>query len=234
MNSIAIVLARGGSKRIPGKNLRTFRGQPLLAWPIKAALAWPGFTRVFISTDCPETESLACGLGAQSLGLRSAVASSDTAGTNEAVLECLQRIGASGPTPRYACALYATAAFVQSNHFLTASTMLEEADFDLVFPVVRFSYPIWRALSEDRPGGTTSFIWPEYAETRSQDLPPALHDAGQFYFFRTENFLNTGKLTSGRTGTFEVPETHCHDIDNPIDLEVAEIKHSRLYPDVPT
>jgi pseudaminic acid cytidylyltransferase len=234
MSTIAIILARGGSKRIPRKNLHEFRGQPLLAWPIKAALSWPGFKRVFVSTDCLETEGLACALGAESLGLRSAFTSSDTAGTNEAVLECLQRVRASGPTPHYACAIYATAAFAQPNHFLTAHNMLEEANLDLVFPVVRFSYPIWRALSEPQSEGATSFIWPEYAEIRSQDLPSAFHDAGQFYFFRTEKFLTTGKLTSGRTGTFEVPETHCHDIDNPIDLEVAEIKHSRLFPDART
>jgi N-acylneuraminate cytidylyltransferase len=232
MNTVAIILARGGSKRIPRKNLREFRGRPLLAWPVKAALEWSGFQRVFVSTDCLETERLACAVGAESLGLRSAGAASDTAGTNEAVLECLQRIRSSGHTPRYACAIYATAAFVQPSFFMTARNMLEEGNLDLVFPAVRFSYPIWRALRRDEHGGTTSFIWPNYAETRSQDLPAAFHDAGQFYFFRTESLLNTGKLTSGRTATFEVPETHCHDIDNPVDFEMAEIKHARLYPGV--
>lgn len=228
MSTVAIILARGGSKRIPKKNLHSFRGRPLLAWAAEAALGWSGFDQVIISTDCPEIEAYAYSLGAISLGLRSAEAASDTASTNDAVLDALQRMAQGGTMPQYACAMYATAVFIEPWQLQTAQDMLDQQHFDLVFPVVRFSYPIWRALHRGAQG-ETGFLWPEHSQTRSQDLPATFHDAGQFYFFRTRTLLETGSLTGGRTGSFELPETHCHDIDHLVDLQMAEIKHARLH-----
>lgn len=221
----AILLARGGSKRIPRKNAKLFRGRPLLAWPAQAALDWGQFDRVLISTDCPDIESLARDVGVQSLGLRSPQAASDTATTTQALLECLDGLARQGPLPEYLCAIYASAAFLTPAHLDAALVALQQGDVDLVFPVIRFSHPIWRALQRDE-AGLTCFVWPEHASTRSQDLPVAFHDAGQFYFFRTQTLVETGSLMGGRTATLEVPETQCHDIDNLVDWELAEIKHA--------
>ena len=220
----AILLARGGSKRIPRKNAKLFRGRPLLTWPAQAALDWGQFDRVLISTDCPDIEALALDVGLQSLGLRSSQAASDKATTTQALLECLDGLAQQGPLPEYLCAIYASAAFVTPDQLGAALTQLRQGHVDLVFPVIRFSHPIWRALERDE-AGLTSFVWPEHASTRSQDLPVAFHDAGQFYFFRTQTLLETGSLMGGRTATLEVPETQCHDIDNLVDWELAEIKH---------
>lgn len=221
----AILLARGGSKRIPGKNAKLFRGRPLLAWPAQAALDWQQFDRVLISTDCPKIENMALEMGLQSLGLRSEQAASDTATTTQALMECLDLLAQQGPLPEYICAIYASAAFLTPAQLDAARAQLQQERFDLVFPVVRFSHPIWRALQRD-PAGLTRFVWPEHASTRTQDLPAAFHDAGQFYFFRTDTLLQTGSLMGGRTGTLELPETHCHDIDNLVDWELAETKHA--------
>lgn len=220
----AIVLARGGSKRIPRKNAKLFRGRPLLAWPAKAAMDWGKFDRVYISTDCPEIEALGCEMGLHSLGLRSAQAASDNATTTQALIECMTALSQQGNLPTYLCAIYASAAFLTPAHLTLGLEPLQQDKTDLVFPVVRFSHPIWRAMKRDE-AGLTSFVWPEHASTRSQDLPVAFHDAGQFYFFRTQTLLETGSLMGGRTATLEVPETQCHDIDNLVDWELAEIKH---------
>jgi len=227
MRLAAIVLARGGSQRIPRKNARPFRGRPLIAWPTTAARDWGRFEKVWVSTDCPDIEALAMGLGAESLGLRSSEAASHTASTNQALKECLERLAERGPLPDAVCCLYGSAAFVTPVHLQAALDTLVAGPFDLVFPVLRFGYPIWRALARDE-AGQTGFVWPEHALTRSQDLPAAFHDAGQFYLFRPQVLLQTGALTGGRTGSIELPETHCHDIDNLVDWEMAEIKHARL------
>jgi N-acylneuraminate cytidylyltransferase len=223
----AVVLARGGSKRIPRKNAKPFRGRPLLCWPAQAALDWGQFDQVWISTDCPEIEALALDLGLQTLGLRSPQAASDSASTTQALTECVQTLARLGPLPEHLCAIYASAAFLTPSLLSAAAAKLNEGPFDLVFPVIRYSHPIWRALERDG-AGQTAFVWPEHALSRTQDLPVAYHDAGQFYFFRTRTLLETGSLMGGRTATLELPETQCHDIDSLIDWEVAELKHERL------
>lgn len=228
MSIAAIILARGGSKRIPDKNIRQFRGRPLLAWPIEAALSWGEFDSVVISTDSMKIADIACSLGAKNLGLRSEVGASDNATTAEGILETIEMIKYSGANPKYICCIYGSAAFVTPAMLRSCYKKIIEENFDTVFPVLNFSYPIWRAMQRDE-SGATNFIWPENALARSQDIRPAFHDAGQFYIVKTEMLIKTRSLLGGKTGSIEIAETDCHDIDTLIDWEIAEIKHSRLH-----
>lgn len=225
MSIAAIILARAGSKRIPKKNIKSFRGQPLLAWPTRAALAWGQFDRVLISTDSEDIAALAASLGAENPGLRPAATASDTATTSEALLECAHRLQQEDRLPDYLCCIYGSSAFIDSMMLSAAFDKLRNEHFDTVFPVVRFSYPIWRSLQRSAEGETT-FVWPEHTQTRSQDLPVAYHDAGQFYIVRSTMLLKTGSILGGRTGSIELAESQCHDIDTFSDWEIAEIKHS--------
>lgn len=226
MGISAVLLARGGSKRIPRKNIQPFRGRPLLGWPLAAAREWGRFERIIISTDCAQIETSAVALGAETLGLRDAGTATDTATTTEALQEVLGRLQVMGHEPEWLCCLYGSAAFVTSSLLEDAYAKLQ-AGWDTVFPVIRFSHPIWRALRRD-DDGTTGFIWPENAATRTQDLPVSYHDAGQFYMFRTSVLKHTGSILGGRTATIELPEHACHDIDSLTDLAVAEIKHAAM------
>jgi pseudaminic acid cytidylyltransferase len=225
MSVTAIILARAGSKRIPHKNTRSFRGKPLLAWPTRAALAWGQFDRVLISTDSEDIAALAASLGAEHTGLRKDTTASDTATTSEALLECAHRLQKEDRLPDYLCCIYGSAAFIDSTMLWTAFDKLKNENFDTVFPVVRFAYPIWRSLRRSSEGETT-FIWPEHTQSRSQDLPVAYHDAGQFYIVRSAMLLKTGSIIGGRTGSIELAESECHDIDTFSDWEIAEMKHS--------
>jgi pseudaminic acid cytidylyltransferase len=225
MSIIAVILARAGSKRIPQKNTKIFSGEPLLSWPIKAAKRWGQFQEIMISTDSNEIADFAKGLGATCYGLRSEKAANDTATTEEALIDALNQTHLSDSTPEFACCIYGSAAFVTSELLNSAYEMLTNGEFDTVFPVIRSSKSIWRALRR-APTGNTQFIWTEHSRARSQDLEETYHDAGQFYMFRIEPFLTRKSLLSDRVGTIPVGELYCHDIDTLDDFRLAELKYS--------
>ena len=223
MKVVAIITARGGSKRIPRKNIRSFAGKPILCYSIDAALESGIFTSVIVSTDDGEIADLAIASGAEVPFFRSAQTSDDYSTTAEVLLEVLLELRAQGQLFEQACCLYPTAPFVTAEKLRRAQETLTKSGADVVMPVARFGYPIWRALQKDE-NGQLSFYWPEHEAARSQDLPAAFHDVGQFYFFQTERFLCKKSLFTGHTVGIEVSPSDAQDIDTEEDWKVAELK----------
>lgn len=223
---LAIITARGGSKRIPRKNIKNFLGSPIIKYSIDAALEANCFSEVMVSTDDKEIASLALALGAKVPFMRSNENSNDFATTAEVITEVLQKYKDAGQYFDYACCIYPTAPFVTSFKLQTAYKMLIEKNVETVVPVVSFGFPILRSFKMEN--GLIKMNWPEYISARSQDLPPAYHDCGQFYFIKTDLFLQNKKLFSDNTIGYEMPESEVQDIDTEEDWKVAEIKYTFL------
>lgn len=226
MKTLAIITARGGSKRIPRKNVKPFLGKPILAYSIEAALRSGLFDTCMVSTDDEEIARIAKEYGAEVPFLRSSENSNDHATTNDVILEVLEEYEKRGEVFDLACCLYPTAPFVTAQKLKNAYEAFLSSDADSLIPVVAFSYPPKRGLVVRE--GRLIFEYPEYMDTRSQDLEPCYHDVGQFYFFRVPNFKRNRKLMLGNVLPFEVPETEVQDIDNLTDWEIAEIKYRML------
>lgn len=225
---VAIIPARGGSKRIPRKNIRPFRGRPMLAWPVEAALASGAFDTVMVSTDDAEIAEAARACGAEVPFLRSAEAADDHATTSDVLLEVLNRYAAAGQPFDLACCLYPTAPFVRAEDLSAGKARLLAEAFDVIMPVAAFSYPIWRSLNR-AADGRVRLNFPENLNARSQDLPPAYHDAGQWYWFRTAAFLRESVLMGANTGSVVLPAASVQDIDTEDDWALAELKHERIF-----
>lgn len=225
--SIAIITARGGSKRIPRKNIKDFLGKPIIAYSIAAALNAGCFDEVMVSTDDGEIADIARELGASVPFLRSVETSNDFATTSDVLTEVLNKYLRLGISFDHACCIYPTAPFVTAEKLREAYELLIRNGADTVLPVVRFSFPIQRALAieDDR----LKAIWPEHLNTRSQDLTPAYHDSGQFYFFQVGRFLETHDLFGSNTVPIEFPESEVQDIDTEEDWKIAEMKFSMIH-----
>jgi pseudaminic acid cytidylyltransferase len=224
MNRIAIITARGGSKRIPRKNIRPFHGKPILAYGIEAALQSGLFEEVMVSTDDEEIAVVARQYGATLPFLRSQQTSDDYATTADVLLEVLTQYKTMNQDFGYACCIYPTAPFVTAEKLQEAFRQLQANKADVVFPVVKYSASIWRSLTM-QPGGRLAFNWPEHALKRSQDLPDAYYDCGQFYFFSVPLFLQNKSLLTANTFGIPVPEMEVQDIDNEDDWKMAEAKY---------
>lgn len=228
MRALCIIPARGGSKRIPRKNVRAFLGEPIVVHPIRAALRSGCFSEVMVSTDDAEIAAVATSAGANVPFLRSAENASDQAGTVAVLDEVLKRYAAEkGREFDIACCLYPTAVFASPALLLRGrDLLLEDEATDSVIPVVRYGYPIQRSMRME--AGRLTMRWPEYLPTRSQDLEAAFHDAGQFYWFRVASLQRHGRLMTETTRGLELPEAEVQDVDNEVDWELAEIKRRRL------
>ena len=226
MKSVAIITARGGSKRIPRKNIKEFCGKPILAYSIEAAIKSGMFDRVMVSTDDEEIAETARTYGGEVPFFRSEKTAGDYATTNDVLLEVLEEYEKRGEHFDLGCCIYPTAPFVTAKKLTDAVKQLLDSDADTLIPVVRFSYPPQRAMVVR--DGRLVFGHPEYLDSRSQDLEPHYHDVGQFYIFRTENFKRNRKLMVGNILPLVVPETEIQDIDTLTDWEIAEIKYRRL------
>jgi pseudaminic acid cytidylyltransferase len=225
--NLCIIPARGGSKRIPRKNIRPFLGSPIIAYSIRAAQESGLFDEVMVSTDDAEIAQIAQLYGASVPFPRSAETASDHATTAAVLTEVLQTYAAAGRTYERACCLYPTAPFVTPDRLREAFGMLDTGGFDSVFPVVRYSFPVQRSvIFRDEK---LAWLYPEFAQTRSQDLQPVYHDAGQFYVFNVPCFLDSGTLLSGNTSGLEVPELEVQDIDTLTDWQLAEMKIRMWY-----
>ncbi len=224
MRVIAIITARGGSKRIPGKNIRIFCGKPILLYSIHTAIESGLFDCVMVSTDDRGIASLATAHGAEVPFLRSARASDDYATTEDVLEEVLRQYQKMGRFYDYGCCIYPTAPFISDGKLKEAYQILESSkDCHVVFPVVRFSFPPQRGLRLK-----DGWLYPVQAEDylkRSQDLEPVYHDSGQFYFFRIEAFLQTHSLTDC-VRPIIVDEMQVQDIDTENDWKLAEWKYS--------
>lgn len=224
MRSIAIIPARGGSKRIPRKNIKSFSGQPIIAYPIREAINAPFFDEVMVSTDDTEIAQIAQSYGACIPFLRSAVNANDYATTVDVLLEVIHEYESRGQYFDLICCIYPTAPFVTTKLLQAAYDKLESKQLDAVFPVLPFSFPIQRAvrITDDK----VNMFQPEHLNTRSQDLEKAYHDCGQFYWVRTEVLKTQKRLWTDNTGTIVLDEMQAHDIDTLEDWKVAEFKYA--------
>ena len=223
MKKIAVITARGGSKRIPRKNIKEFCGKPILAYSIEAAVKSGMFDTVMVSTDDGEIAETAKRYGAQVPFYRSEATSGDYATTNDVLMEVLTEYEKRGEHFELACCIYPTAPFVTAEKLKNAVEMLSGSDADTLIPVVAFSYPPQRAMIVKK--GRLVFEYPEYLDSRSQDLEPHYHDVGQFIVFRTEAFRKNRKLMVGNILPLFVSEMEVQDIDNQTDWEIAEMKY---------
>ena len=221
MKRIAVITARGGSKRIPHKNIKDFCGKPILNYSIEAALASNLFDEVMVSTDDAEIAQIAKEAGAVVPFMRSQETSNDYATTNDVLKEVFTEYKKLGYSFDVAVCIYPTAPFVTAGKLRKAIQLMEEEHADAVTPIVRFSFPPQRAfIVRDN---TLCYQFPEYANTRSQDLEPVYHDCGQFYVMKVENILNDVKAQ--KSVPIIVSELEVQDIDNEEDWEIAEMKY---------
>jgi len=218
---IAIIPARGGSKRIPNKNIQSFAGQPIISYSIKAAQAADLFDRIVVSTDSEEIAEVAKTCGAEVPFIRPAELADDFTGTVPVLLHALNWLNEHKSAADYFCCIYATAPFVQPKHIINGFNLLKKRNATIAFSVTTFPYPIFRALKKGGDGRVEMF-WPEYENSRSNDLPEAYHDAGQFYWGNTEKFIREKTLFSSNAVPVILSRCFVQDIDTPEDWETAE------------
>jgi len=217
--SICIIPARGGSKRIPGKNILPFCGKPMIVWSIEAAVAANCFERIIVSTDDKHVAEIAKAANAEVPFVRPSALADDHATTVTVMQHAIEFLATEGKLPEALCCLYATAPFVSAADLYRGATALQDADFAM--PVTRYAFPIQRAVRIDDAGQVQMFH-PEFHSTRSQDLEEALHDAGQFYWGRTSAWQSDVPLFEQRVMPIELPRWRVQDIDTPEDWTQAE------------
>ena len=226
-NSICIIPARGGSKRIPRKNIREFLGKPILAYSIEAAINSNLFEVVMVSTDDSEIAEIAMKYGAQVPFLRSKENATDFATTAAVIKEVINEYAKINLSFEFICCCYPTAPLVTSDRIIEGFGKLLLENVCSVFPIVAFGYPIFRSLKVDKNSMVT-MNWPQYLNARSQDLPQAYHDAGQWYWIKTNVFLSTEKIISEGAYGLQLDDLEVQDIDNEIDWKLAELKYELI------
>ena len=227
MKRAAIITARGGSKRIPGKNTKLFLGSPIITYSIQAALASGCFDEVMVSTEDEGIAKLAREAGAKVPFFRSKETADDYATTTDVLLEVLSAYRERGQEFDLICCLYPTAPFVSDKRLKEAMTLLSENNADSILPVVRYSFPPQRSVVIR--DGLMQFTQPEHMFTRSQDLEPYYHDAGQFYCLRVKSFLEQKKIVMDKTLPLVLSDLEVQDIDTLEDWEIAEVKYQVLH-----
>ena len=227
LERIAIITARGGSKRIPKKNIRNFCGKPIIAYSIEAAIESGLFSEVMVSTDSEEIAETARRFGARVPFLRSRKNADDYATTADALLEVMERYQEMGRTFSYLCCIYPTAPFVTAEKLRDAMRLMEEHHPSLILPVVAFSYPPQRSYVVDE-NECLEFKYKEYSRSRSQDLEKWYHDAGQFYMYDAKRFLQEKGAPAGPIMPIYVSELQVQDIDSEDDFKIAELKYQLM------
>ena len=224
---VAIIPARAGSKRIPGKNLRPFNGVPMIGRSIEAAGRSGLFGRIVVSTDSDEIAAIAEKFGAECPFRRPAELADDRTPTAPVVLHALQWLAEQGSPARTACCIYATAPFIQVADLQQGYRTIADKSCGSCFSVTTFGFPIFRALKLTESGSVAMF-WPEHELTRSQDLPEAYHDAGQFYWLNVARFMAEPKLYYRDSFPVILPRWRVQDIDTQEDWERAALMHRML------
>jgi len=224
MRRIGIIIARGGSKRIHRKNIKSFSGKPIIAYPIKVALESGLFSEVMVSTDDEEIKSISESLGAAVPFLRSEKNADDYATSFDVVKEVLEQYEKKSECYDQACLIYPTAVFISVSLLKNILTLLDEGHFDSVFPVVPYNHPIQRSMILD-DSGRVKYKYPENKLVRTQDLETSFHDSGQFYMFNVSKVLTNGQLITENSGGYPVSNIDFHDVDSLSDWEVAEFKY---------
>ncbi len=224
MANLCIIPARGGSKRIPRKNIKSFLGEPIIAYSIRTALATKVFDTVMVSTDDEEIKQVAIKAGAEVPFLRSESNANDTATTVDVLLEVVETYKSLGKTFDAICCFYPTSPLTKVEHIREGLDILLSEDCEKVIPVVPFTYPIWRGLK--KKNNTLSLCYPEHEKSRSQDLEEVYHDVGQWYWFKAEA-IGKGSVFENARGV-ELSPLLVQDIDNEHDWALAELKYERL------
>lgn len=218
---LAVIPARGGSKRIPRKNVKPFCGKPMLAWAVEAARESGCFDRIVVSTDDDEIAEVARDCGADVPFRRLPELSDDHTGTIPVVAHAIRTLQSQGVSPDYVCCIYATAPFLQGVDLNQGLEELERSGADYAFSVTRYEFPIQRAI-RIADSGRAEMFYPEHFNTRSQDLEAAYHDAAQFYWGRSDAWLSGKIIFSQVAVPVILPHHRVQDIDTPEDWERAE------------
>lgn len=227
MKKIAIITARGGSKRIPNKNIKTFCGKPIISHVIKIAINSKLFDEVMVSTDSEKIAEISRVNGASVPFMRSKNNSDDYSTTPDVLFEVLKEYKKNGIKFDIACCIYPTAVLIEKSILKRSLDLLKKNNFDTVFPYARYGHPIQRALLIK--GDKIKMKNPKNYRKRTQDMSNYFYDTGQFYWFKVENFLIKKKLWTNNTGGIELLNTDFQDIDNEEDWELAELKYKYKY-----
>ena len=227
MKAIAIITARGGSKRIPRKNIKEFCGKPIIAYSIAAAKESDLFDEIMVSTDDAEIAEISKKYGASVPFMRSEATANDFATTGDVIEEVINEYEKLGKTFDIICCIYPTAPFIRSERLVEGMKLIESGEYDAISPVVKFSYPPQRGFII--VDGFLRYKYPEFMRTRSQDLEPMYHDAGQYYFTTTESFKKVKNFSPARSGCVLITDDEVQDIDTPDDWETAELKYRMLH-----
>ncbi len=219
---LAVIPARGGSKRIPRKNIREFCGKPIIAYSIEAALASNLFDHVIVSTDDDEIASIARKYGAETPFMRPAELADDYAGTTEVIGHAIAWMQQQGWELEHVCCIYATAALLQEDDLKRGMDAMESGQWSFAFSVTEFASSIFRSFVQSPEGGV-EMLFPERYDTRSQDLPTALHDAAQFYWGTPQAWLNGEQIFGDHSFPVYIPRWRVQDIDTEDDWRRAEI-----------
>jgi pseudaminic acid cytidylyltransferase len=227
---VAVIPARGGSQRIPSKNIRSFHGKPVIAYSIEAAGMSGLFDRIIVSTDDHEIADVAVTCGAEVPFVRPARLADGATGTSAVVKHALQWLQEHDTNVEYACCIYATAPFLTVQDLQEGYRLLQDSARQYAFSVTSFPFPVQRAIRIAEAGGVEP-MFPQYIACRSQDLEEAYHDAGQFYWGRAEAFLNDVELFSDASIPVVLPRHRVQDIDTPEDWVRAELMFQALQAD---
>jgi len=233
MNSsklFAIIPARGGSKRIPRKNIKLFHGKPIIAYSIEAALKSGLFNDVIVSTDDEEIAEIAIKYGAKVPFYRSKKNSDDFATTFDVLEEVYQYYLKKGEKINTICCIYPCAAFTTKEKLTLSYKLFSENNFDSLLPIIEYSFPIQRALKIEK--NNVAYSNPEFALKRSQDLEKRYHDAGQFYWMEAQTVMNKKTVLTENTGFFIISELEVHDIDTILDWKLAELKYKLMHDEI--
>lgn len=226
MNNIAIIPARGGSKRIPRKNIRDFLGRPIISYSIEIAINSGLFKEVMVSTDDQEIANLAIKNGAEVPFLRSNLNSNDFANTYDVIQEVILQYEKNGEEYDNVCCIYPCAPLIVKSNLIKGYKLLLEKNFDTVFPIVKYSTPIERALKIEK--SKVIIANEKYETSRSQDLDSYYFDAGQFYWMKINTIKSNKKIYNDNTGAIVLDELYAQDIDNETDWKIAEMKYNLI------
>lgn len=228
MKNVAIIPARGGSKRIPRKNIKIFHGKPMIAYSISVANESGLFDRVIVSTDDEEIAEVSIRYGAEVPFMRPKELADDFTGTNTVVKHALEWLSNNDYIAHYACCIYATAPFIQIKYLQAGYEKLVSSGKEYVFSVTTFPFPIQRAIRVNTKDEIEPFF-AKHISSRSQDLEEVYHDAGQFYWGRAKSFLENIDLYTSDSMPIVLPRYLVQDIDTPEDWKMAELMHTNLF-----
>ncbi|TGK78483.1 pseudaminic acid cytidylyltransferase [Leptospira noumeaensis] len=227
MTNICIIPARGGSKRIPRKNIKLFHGKPMIAYSIETAIQSKLFDRVIVSTDDLEIAEVSRQYGAEVPFMRPSELSDDQTATIPVIAHAIQWIIREGIQVDCVACIYATAPFILENDLINGEKIFRKGGWEYVFSATSFGFPIFRGFKKDTDGNIEMFF-PEHFGTRSQDLPEAFHDAGQFYFGKPSAWLEGKRIFDKWSSIIELPRWRVQDIDTGDDWERAEVLYKMI------